>query len=304
MKTFDDPFWPRASAWLGGETLEPIRGSLSIIGAPVRLGSITPGRTDLAPTAVRAILSRFSTWDVETRRDLRHLSVIDHGDLDLAEARLEDALAPIADAVSDALKTSDAAVIIGGDNGVTRPAVHGLGVPLDRCGLITIDAHFDLRDTSNGLTNGNPVRALLEDGLPGENIVQIGLLPFANSQSYHQVALDAGIDVVTIDRVREEGIRRVIGNALDSLVGRVDAVHVDLDIDSLDRIFAPATPGSRPGGLAPWELLHVARACGREPKVRSIDLVEVDPTRDVAETTVMTTASCLLAFASGLLSGH
>lgn len=301
MKNFEDPFWPRASAWLSGETLDPVQGRLAIIGAPVRLGSITPGRTDLAPSAVRAILRRFSTWDVETRRDLRHLSVIDRGDLDLAETRLEDALAPIADAVSDALTTADAAVIIGGDNGVTRPAVHSLGVPLERCGLITIDAHFDLRDTSNGLSNGNPVRALLEDGLPGGNIVQIGLLPFANSQSYHQVALDAGIEVVTIDRVREEGIRRVIGDALDGLVGRVDAIHVDLDIDALDRSFAPATPGSRPGGLAPWELLHVARACGREPKVLSIDLVEVDPTQDVAETTVMTTASCLLAFASGLL---
>ena len=29
-------------------------------------------------------------------------------------------------------------------------------------GLITLDAHFDMRDTSAGLSNGNPVRALIE----------------------------------------------------------------------------------------------------------------------------------------------
>ena len=34
-------------------------------------------------------------------------------------------------------------------------------------GLITLDAHFDMRDLERGLGNGNPVRALIEDGLPG-----------------------------------------------------------------------------------------------------------------------------------------
>ena len=76
----------------------------------------------------------------------------------------------------------------------------------------------------------------------------------------------------------------------------------DLDIDSLDRVFAPATPGSRPGGLTPYELRRVAWLCGAHPKVRAIDLVEVDPTQDVADVTVMATASCLLSFASGLLA--
>ncbi|QQS47050.1 MAG: agmatinase family protein [Acidobacteriota bacterium] len=298
---FEDPYWPRASAWLKGETIDPVSGRLAVIGAPVRLGSITPGRTDLAPAAVRSILRKFSTWDLESGIDLRQLEVVDRGDLDLAEAKLEDAFSPLSAAVKKALSDCDAAVVLGGDNGVTRPAVHGLGPPLDRCGLITIDAHFDLRDLSKGLTNGNPVRALIEDGLPGENIIQIGLQPFANSQAYHQVALDAGITVIPMSRVREAGIASIIDQAFDQLAGRVDALHVDLDIDALDRIFAPATPGSRPGGLTPWEMQYIARKCGEHPTVRSIDLVEVDPTQDVADTTVMTTASCLLAFACGLV---
>lgn len=298
---FEDPFWPRASAWLAGETIEPIVGRLAILGAPVRLGSITPGRTDLAPSAVRSILRKFSTWDLENNIDLRHLRIADRGDLDLSESRLEEALAPLSKAVKDALSDCDAAVVLGGDNGVTRPVVHGLGRSLARCGLITIDAHFDLRDLSKGLSNGNPIRALLADGLPGENIIQIGLQPFANSRAYHEVALEAGITVIPMSSVREAGIAAIIKQALDDLAGRVDAIHVDLDIDALDRIFAPATPGSRPGGFAPWEMQYIARQCGLNPRVLSIDLVEVDPTQDVAETTVLTTGSCLLAFASGLI---
>src|SRR5262249_17469286 len=160
-------------------------------------------------------------------------------------------LEPLKRAVSDALKGADAVVVIGGDNGVTRPGVHGVadslaGSPpgsLKNCGLITLDAHFDLRDLSDGLTNGNPVRALLADGLPGEYIVQIGIQPFANSEAYARVASDAGITVVTMSQIRAHGVERLLTESLDDLSERVEHIYVDLDIDSLDRIFAPATPG-------------------------------------------------------------
>ncbi|MGH9844959.1 MAG: agmatinase family protein, partial [Blastocatellia bacterium] len=297
----DDPFWPRASAWLAGEFAPSSSAGLAVIGAPLRLGSITPGRCDLAPDAVRAILRKFSVYDIESDVDLRQLAVRDLGDLNIAGAKIDEVFEPIRQAVSGALENADAAALLGGDNSITRPGLAGAAGSLERCGLITLDAHLDLRDLSNGLSNGNPVRALLADGLPGENIVQIGIQPFANSQSYAQVAADAGITVVTMNQIRAHGVERLLTESLDYLSERVEAIYVDLDIDVLDRIFAPACPGSRPGGLTPWELRRVAWMCGFHPKVRAIDFVEVDPMLDVADATVMTTASCLLAFASGLL---
>jgi formiminoglutamase len=302
----DDPFWPRASTWLTGANAEKTQAVLAVLGAPVRLGSITPGRCDLAPAAVRAILRKFSCYDIELDTDLRLIEARDLGDLPLAGKNLEEAFEPLRDAVRHGLEGADAVVVLGGDNGVTRAGVHGVadsrGDSLRNCGLITIDAHFDLRDLSNGLSNGNPVRALLADGLPGENIAQIGIQPFANSQAYAQVANDAGITVVTMSQIRAHGVERLLTETLEYLSDRVDHIYVDLDIDSLDRIFAPATPGSRPGGLTPYELRRVAWLCGAHPKVRAVDLVEVDPTQDIAEATVMATASCLLSFASGLLA--
>jgi formiminoglutamase len=298
----DDPYWPRAGAWLAGEFAPASSGGLAVIGAPLRLGSITPGRCDLAPEAIRAILRKFSCYDIESGADLRSLGVRDLGDLPLADLKLEEAFEPLRDAVRQALAGAEAVVVIGGDNGVTRPGVHGVADSLQNCGLITLDAHFDLRDLSNGLTNGNPVRALLADGLPGENIVQIGIQPFANSQAYAQVAADAGITVITMSQIRAHGVERLLTESFEDLSDRAKHLYVDLDIDSLDRIFAPATPGSRPGGLTPYELRRVAWLCGAHPLVRAIDLVEIDPTQDVADATVMAAASCLLSFASGLLA--
>lgn len=298
----DDPHWPRASAWLAGKHFAQPLGSLAVLGAPVRLGSVTPGRSDLAPAAVREVLRRFSTYDIETDVDVRALAVSDAGDLPLAETKLEDAFVPLREAVKHAAQQADAIVVLGGDNGVTRPGVHGLGDSLAEVGLLTLDAHFDLRDTSNGLSNGNPVRALLEDGLPGANIVQLGILGFANSQAYAEVARDAGISVVTMDKLRAQGIERAVSTALDYLASRCQTIYFDLDVDVLDRAFAPACPGARPGGLLPWEVRRAAWLCGRHPKVKAMDLVEVDPTQDVANITVMSMAACLLAFASGVVT--
>jgi formiminoglutamase len=298
----EDPFWPRASAWLAGTHADDTLGKLAVLGAPLRLGSITPGRCDLAPAAVRAILRKFSCYDIEANTDLHLLEARDLGDLPLSDSTLEDAFEPLSKSVRSALDEAHAVIIIGGDNGVTRPGAHGVTDSLDQCGLVTIDAHLDLRDLANGLTNGNPVRALLADGMPGKNIVQLGIQPFANSRVYAEVASEVGITVVTMDQIRAHGVETLLNESLDYLTSFVETIYVDLDIDVLDRIFAPATPGSRPGGLSPWELRRVAWLCGVRPQVRAMDLVEVDPTQDIADATMLTTGACLLSFASGLLT--
>jgi formiminoglutamase len=191
---------------------------------------------------------------------------------------------------------------LGGDNSITRPGVHGAAFPggLDRVGLLTLDAHHDLRPLDGGLTNGNPVRALLEDGLPGRNVVQIGIQPLANPAASAGVASRAGITVITAEEARARGAGEVAEEALENLATRVDAIYVDLDVDVLDRAFAPACPGARPGGLTPADVQVAARMVGAHPKVRAMDVVEVDPERDVGDITVMAAASFVLAFASGL----
>ena len=297
----DDPNWPRASEWLAGEHSSHTACHLAVLGAPLHCGSITPGRADLAPAAIRAILHRYSTYDLEFNRDLRRIAATDRGDLALADITPADALGPLAAAVRDAGAHSNALVLLGGDNSVTRPALHGMCADLSRAGLLTLDAHLDLRDLNAGLTNGNPVRALLVDGLPGSQIVQIGIQPFANSRQYFDVAREAGIKVISTSEVRAMGIETAVSEALDRLDQDVDAIYVDLDLDVLDRTFAPATPGSRPGGLTPAEVRAAVRLCGAHPKARVLDLVEIDPTKDLADATVFAAGLALLSFASGLL---
>jgi len=85
-------------------------------------------------------------------------------------------------------------------------------------GLITLDAHFDLRDTSDGPRNGNPIRCLLEDGLPGRNICQIGIAPFANTAAMHATADEAGIEGGEDEEI--EGISVPLGDVVTEIGGK------------------------------------------------------------------------------------
>jgi formiminoglutamase len=284
------------------------------VAVPMRLGSISGGRFDLAPKAIREAVDRFVAHGPDEPGRLMELGVRveEHADME-AVVHLSPADAferirrHVAVSIEDEvgrIRPDRATVVLGGDNSITRPGVHAVAAHtgLDRAGLLTIDAHHDLRGTDGGLTNGNPVRALLEDGLPGANVVQIGVQPLANPSPSAGVARDAGIGVVTADQVRARGSEAVVGQALDGLSRRCQAIYVNVDVDVLDRAFAPACPGSRPGGLHPAEVQAAVRRCGAHPQVRAMDIVEIDPTRDVGDVTVLAGASFLLAFATGVAS--
>ncbi len=252
---------------------------VALIGAGLNERSLTPGRCDLGPKAFRAVLPRFSTYDVETGLELT-TRVHDAGDLALKAVSPVDAFGPVREAVA-AQAGRALSVLIGGNNAITRPGVHGLG--LKRTGLLTLDAHFDLRDTDQGLTNGNPVQALLEDGLDGRRISQVGLAPFANTRRAHEKAKAAGIAVRIARECRERGLAVVVAQELERLSALCDVIYVDFDIDVIDRSQWPASPGARPGGVSVQDFFEATRVIGVCAKVRAVDLTEYDPSLEIGD---------------------
>jgi arginase family enzyme len=287
--------WPNLSDLVSAEHRDAVVG---LLGVPLAAGSVTPGRCDLAPELLRRTLRRIGRYDVETGRELQ-TKVGDRGDVEIADQSIEDATPRIIDAVTVAAEAHALTLLAGGNNAVTRPAVLGLRRDLNDIGLITLDAHFDMRDLDQGLGNGNPVRALIEDGLPGANIAQVGLASFANSRAMHQDALRAGNLIVTVGEVRSDGISHSIDRALEH-VSHCDVIVVDCDIDVIDRSAFPAAPGARPGGMSVEDFFYAVRCLASDPRTRIIDLVEWDPPLDPSDLSALTAArwlaECLAGF--------
>jgi formiminoglutamase len=290
----DDPLWPRAST-----LLQPASGQrVGLVGVPLHRSSISPSRADLTPAAVRAALHRLPTWHAGLDVDLP--AIADHGDLDVADLEGEVAVEAVTAAVR-ALPAHDLLLVQGGDNLVTWPGLAGLAPDLSRVGLLTLDAHHDVRGFHAGPTNGTPVRGLVEAGLPGAHVVQVGIAPLTNSRAYRDWCRDHGVTVVGLDDCRGR-VGEVVRAQLDRLAEACDLVWVDLDVDVVDRALVPGCPGARPGGLLPHELLEAAVEAGRHPAVRAVDVTEVDAAADVGDVTVQLAAMCLLSALAGLAS--
>ncbi len=269
----------------------------TVLGAPFGGGSLSGAKCEQGPAAIRGALARFSAYSSDFGVSLELASVLDAGDVDVDADDVVQTQARIAACLESICSRSPEPVaLLGGDNSVTVGGVAGARADA----LMPFDAHHDVRD---GESNGSPVRQILEGGMPGRRIVQIGIHGFANSRVYAQRAADDGIVWVAPSTVRERGIDDVVDQTTALMAGDgAGRVWVDFDLDCLDRAFAPGTAASMPGGLWPADLERAAFLLGASPLVCGIDLTELDPSADVAQTTVRTACAVLLAFLAGVAS--
>lgn len=297
--TVIDPLWPNAGVWLAGDHPEP---DVIVVGVPNSRSSLVASNAALAPLETRDRLNRFSTFHSEMGVDLQPVKVRDVGNWPVSELDPVSLVGQLMRLTKD-LPRAPLQIFLGGDNAITRPLLASRG-DLGRVGLIAFDAHHDVRALVNGPSNGNPVRGLIEEhGLPGQNVVQIGIHSFANSHAYRRYCDEAGITTVTVDQIEKIGIKTAVDVALNQLSASCDQIYVDIDIDVLDSAFAPACPGARPGGLTVRQLsLGVAR-CAAHPGVTAMDFVEVDPAADRDHQTIDVMAHLFLSAVSGFATG-
>ena len=292
IKLAKDGLWQRANTLFKPNLKQ---ADIALLGFPVHKSSITPNSCHLAPKAIRSALARYSTYSASGDVDLRELKITDLGDVTGADS--SNGKKVIAKKVNGLLDKYGLLIALGGDNSITYTVASGLFGDLSKVGLITLDAHHDLRD---GNTNGSPVWRLIQAGLPGKNIVQIGISDFANSKEYSTRAKEAGIFVITRAQLRNKSIQDAMKQAFAHLGRNVDHIYVDLDVDVCDRSVAPACPAATPGGISADELRQAAFLAGANYKVRAVDITEIDPKRDSKdERTVRLAALLVLEIAAG-----
>lgn len=292
MATSPDPLWPPATSLLTSEARER---TVLLVGASTYATSLSERSALSTPAAVRAALSHYSRWTSGEVGDLAEVvRVQDLGDLaDPDGPGARERLAALL-----AGESGDLTIVLGGDNAVTWLSMGAIAHDdWSSLALVTLDAHFDLRD---GRSNGSPVRQLLDEGLDPRAVVQVGLADFANAPAYAARARSRGLTTIARRDFYFESPEALAQRALDVAGANARRVYVDLDFDVVDRSAVPGCPAAAPGGLTPDELRRFARAVARDERVVMVDLSEIDVERDVNETTVRLAALVVLELLAGV----
>jgi formiminoglutamase len=295
IKLPSDRLWPRANS-LFKPNLK--KADIALVGVPAHKSSISPTSAHLTPKAIREALAKYSTFSASKEIDLRGLSFTDLGDVINPDG--QDGKRRVAKKLENVLESYQTLIALGGDNSITFSVASSIFKDLSKVGLVTLDAHHDLRD---GMSNGSPVWRLIQAGLPGKNIVQIGISDFANSREYTQRAKEQGIHIISRDQLRRQSMKDAMKEAFSVLNRRVDEIFVDLDVDVCDRAAVPACPASVPGGISADELRQAAFYAGANSKVRAVDITEIDVKKDSPDQrTIRLAALLVLEFAAGVAS--
>lgn len=279
------------------------KGEIGLIGLPFSKTSISLSQASDAPKSIRASLGSFSTFSGERDEDYQDIKMIDFGDVLTHPTDTEESISRLYLSVKEMLGTNQCEryIMLGGDHGVSFPSIRAFHEMFGNVGVIQWDAHHDVRNLEDGgRTNGTPFRSLIEGGfLKGENLVQLGIRDYANAKRYHDYTKEKGISVYTIADIERDGIVPIIKKEIERLSNLVDIIYLSVDMDVVDQAFAPGCPAIGPGGITSRELLSSIAEAASHEKVKAMDIVEIDPSKDFRDITSRLAAAAMLRFMYG-----
>ncbi len=232
--------------------------------------------------------------------DFSTLSVADCGDIPIfpmdRETTAESITAHAATVAQQAFP-----VMLGGDHYCTYPAFEGFaeGSDADSVGLVQIDAHTDTVSESAVFGehfHGSSTHHIADSSYTDyEHVSQVGTRGY-ESPNFFEFADETGLNLFTMNEVREAGIESVVERAVAAPSEKTDAVYVTFDIDAVDPSVAAGTGTPVPGGLSAREALAAMGVLGSHDAVGAVDLMEVAPTYDSTEGTGRLAAYLLVRF--------
>jgi formimidoylglutamase len=220
------------------------------------------------------------------------LTVVDAGDANIIPAWIERGHAFIYRKVLEVAQTGAIPIVLGGDHSITWPsatAVAEVRRP-GTVGIVHFDAHADTAADDWGVLagHGTPMRRLIESGaVQGKNFVQVGLRGYWPEVEVFEWMKEHGLRYHFMHEIEDRGADAVVDDAIAEALDGADSIYLSVDIDVVDPGLAPGTGTPEPGGLMSRELLRAIRRVVAAVDLAGMDIVEVSPPYDHAETTSM-----------------
>ena len=194
--------------------------------------------------------------------------------------------------IQELLKDNKTLLNWGGDHSIALATVAAFCLQNPTGYVVWIDAHADINLPEHSLSghlHGMPLAILLDiqnvaaehfpwllKKLSAKNIIYVGvrdLDPFEE-----RIIHELGIKVFTSEHIKHVGMP-AIAKQISNLVSN-HPLHISFDIDSLSPEVAPATGVPVSNGLSIEDLEILGRSLAKNPFLKSLDVVEINPSLD------------------------
>lgn len=273
---------------------------VALIGVPLDLGAENLG-VDTAPKAFRhqKIVEKLNQVGLNIN-DLGNISCQERQDIETGSpslrylkeiVRVNEALADI---TQKTIQANHKIVVLGGDHSVNLGAMSGASVATQgNIGLIYLDAHGDMNTSQTTLTgniHGMHLAALLGYGNPELVHIHTDQIKLSKKHLLHIGGSD--FDQAELDFIKQENLQTFtlldllsqnlspLLSMIDKLATSVSNIWISLDLDVIDRIYAPGAGMPNAKGLTYREIATIAEYIGKHCNVIGIDVVEYNPLQD------------------------
>jgi len=276
--------------------LDDLRAHFAILGIPFGMPynpATWPNDQSKAPDALRSYASSEdvaytkSHYDFDlggpllNEQDVRIVDcgnvTADHGNPAIHYQRAEDAARKI-------FSSGATLISIGGDHGIPIPVMRALEVFGKPITLVHVDAHLDWRHDVNGETEGysSPIRRAAEMPWIGD-IIQIGMRGIGSArQGEVDDARSHGCKIIDAYQMHEQGMDAVLNE-----IPNGGPYYLTIDADGVDPTIMPAVLSQTPGGLDWLQTRALVHGLVQKGAVVGMDLVEIAPSFDVGNTTLV-----------------
>ena len=290
--------------------------NVHILEMPLDFGASRHG-SDMGPSAIRLAGIK------EKLESLGH-TTFEHADLFQAKSQeyekvgnpkakylepIVNACTKLAGEVEKITAAGEFPLVLGGDHSIALGSIAGIAATAKKSnkklGILYVDAHGDFNTpetTPTGNIHGECLAASAGLGLPEltnlyyegqkvdpQNICFVGCRDLDPEEK--KLMKQAGVKVFTMSDIERQGFPAIIQQVKVFFATHADIIHVSFDMDVLDPMFAPGTGIPLPGGLTNREALLLMEEMAAIGKVKSAEIVEVNPILDIRNQTAILAVS-------------
>ncbi|MBW6442634.1 arginase family protein [Patescibacteria group bacterium] len=256
-------------------------------------GINSSGKTNGCEKSGNLILSNLKEISNNEKGNLIDTKLLDLEEIHLDNSNLELTNKLIYENSLEIFEEKPKTIFLGGDHSISYSITLAF---LDYCkkiqkepGLVVFDSSPNCFESGSKFPkNKEWVNQLIKTGFPPENIFLVGIRNFSSSE---------------ISFLKKRNLKFMLMNPFhENLEDSCDTImeflrdkesYVSIDLSIIDPAFAPGVSFKEPGGLTSREFLYVIQRINLLKNLRGVDIVEINPEKDMGDLTVKLGAKIL-----------